>query len=193
LVEVAHTLLRRLHNPHRRECGCDPDCWCRRTKIGRLVKWWFPARYFGIQHKNTALARWKRDNLGRADDSKREQARNGRPARIVGHEPCFQVADVARAVEHYRLLGFSISFHDSSYAFAHRDRLTIHLANSTEPNARQTTLYLHVDDADRLAADWRAAGLEVSGPENTDYGKREGTQRDPDGNLLRFGSPLRRA
>jgi hypothetical protein len=34
-------------------CGCDADCWCRATRIGRLVKWWFPARYFGIRHKNT--------------------------------------------------------------------------------------------------------------------------------------------
>ena len=28
-------LLHRLHNPHNYECGCDPDCWCRRTAIGR--------------------------------------------------------------------------------------------------------------------------------------------------------------
>lgn len=28
--------------------------------------------------------------------------------------------------------------------------------------------------------------------EPPDYGKREGAHRDPDGNLLRFGSPLRR-
>lgn len=27
-------------------------CWCRRTAIGRAVKWWFPARYFGLHHKN---------------------------------------------------------------------------------------------------------------------------------------------
>ena len=50
---MARTLLQRVHNPHDHECGCDPDCWCRRTRIGRAVKWWFPARYFGIRHKNS--------------------------------------------------------------------------------------------------------------------------------------------
>jgi hypothetical protein len=46
------TLLKRIHNPKNLECGCDPDCWCRRTALGRAVKWWFPARYFGLHHKN---------------------------------------------------------------------------------------------------------------------------------------------
>jgi hypothetical protein len=62
-------LLHRIHNPHDYECGCDPDCWCRRTRIGRLVKWWFPARWFGIRHKNgffsgmsfSKIRAWKRD------------------------------------------------------------------------------------------------------------------------------------
>jgi hypothetical protein len=50
---MARTLLQRVHNPHDSVCVCDADCWCRATRIGRLVKWWFPARYFGIRHKNT--------------------------------------------------------------------------------------------------------------------------------------------
>jgi hypothetical protein len=71
---VAHALLHRLHNPHGLECACDPDCWCRRTAIGRAVKWWFPARYFGLHHKNAALAEWKRSNPERAAEWKRERA-----------------------------------------------------------------------------------------------------------------------
>ena len=63
------SLLHRIHNPHNRECGCDGDCWCRRTSIGRAVKWWFPARWFGIRHKNSFFAgmtfdeirRWKQE------------------------------------------------------------------------------------------------------------------------------------
>jgi hypothetical protein len=110
--------------------------------------------------------------------------------RVVGYEPCFEVAGVARAVEHYRQLGFTISFHDEIYAFAHRDQLTIHLAHSDQQTVGRSTLYLHVDDADLLSADWRSAGFEVSGPGDTDDGKREGSHRDSDGNLLRFGSPL---
>ncbi|GAB6987301.1 hypothetical protein JCM10369A_38270 [Nocardioides pyridinolyticus] len=49
------------HNPRNRECGCDADCWCRRTAVGRAVKWWFPARLFGMQHKSSATEQWKRD------------------------------------------------------------------------------------------------------------------------------------
>ena len=52
-------VLRRLHNPHGHECGCDADCWCQRTAVGRAVKRWFPARYFGLRHKNHALEQWK--------------------------------------------------------------------------------------------------------------------------------------
>jgi hypothetical protein len=103
------------------------------------------------------------------------------------------VVDVERAVDHYGRLGFTISYHDRTYAFAHRDRLTIHLAQPADPAAaRPGAIYLHVDDADQLASDWRRAGVEVVGPQDFDYGKREGSHIDPDGNLIRFGSPLNR-
>jgi len=60
------------------------------------------------------------------------------------------------------------------------------------PDAHTTSaLYIHVDVADELAADWRKAGMEVLGPENEGYGKREGQHVDPDGNLIRFGGPPR--
>jgi uncharacterized glyoxalase superfamily protein PhnB len=109
---------------------------------------------------------------------------------IVGAEPIFTVTDVQRAVDHYQRLGFSTSSHDETYAFAHRDDLTIHLAHRDDPAKGPTALYLHVDDADQLAAAWRQAGMHVTGPEDFDYGKREGSHTDPDGNKLRFGSPL---
>ena len=41
-----------------------------------------------------------------------------------------------------------------------------------------------------MAEEWRAAGIEVVGPRDEEYGKREGSVTDPDGNLIRFGSPL---
>jgi hypothetical protein len=69
-----HALLVRLHNPRGRECGCDADCWCRSTAVGRAVKWWFPGRYFGLHHKNAALEEWKRAHPdGAAADWKRLQ------------------------------------------------------------------------------------------------------------------------
>jgi catechol 2,3-dioxygenase-like lactoylglutathione lyase family enzyme len=122
----------------------------------------------------------------------RQLAAIGGGAAVTGHEPAFSVADVARAVDHYQRLGFRTSYHNESYAFAHRDGLTIHLACADDPaTGGGSVLYIHVDDADQLASEWRKAGVEVSGPEDYDYGKREGFHIDPDGNKLRFGSPLR--
>jgi catechol 2,3-dioxygenase-like lactoylglutathione lyase family enzyme len=123
--------------------------------------------------------------------------RSGGPVPVVGHEPVFRVSDVPRAVEHYQRLGFRTEHHDEGYAFAQLGNLTVHLAQDDavwpgyEPQHHMTSvLYLHVEDADRLAADWRAAGMAIHGPRNEDYGKREGQHVDPDGNLIRFGSPI---
>jgi uncharacterized glyoxalase superfamily protein PhnB len=54
---------------------------------------------------------------------------------------------------------------------------------------RTGSLYIHCDDANELADEWRKAGLDVTGPKDEEYGKREGSHTDPDGNLIRFGSP----
>ena len=68
--------------------------------------------------------------------------------------------------------------------------LVIHLAKDDNSAAHMTsTLDIHVDDADELAADWREAGINVVDPENQEYGKREGRHTDPDGNVIRFGGP----
>jgi uncharacterized glyoxalase superfamily protein PhnB len=47
-----------------------------------------------------------------------------------------------------------------------------------------------VDDADALAARWKESGVAVHGPVDTKWGQREGVVIDPDGNVVRFGSPL---
>ena len=41
------------------------------------------------------------------------------------------------------------------------------------------------------ATPYDSAEIEVSGPRNENHGKREGSITDPDGNLIRFGSPIR--
>jgi catechol 2,3-dioxygenase-like lactoylglutathione lyase family enzyme len=114
--------------------------------------------------------------------------------RVVSVEPIFVVSDVTRALAHYEQLGFSTSHHDEGYAFAHRNDLTIHLAGPGVDPERvgRGAIYMHVDDADALADEWRGAGVEFVEPTDFDYGKREGSHEDPDGNLIRFGSPLRR-
>ncbi len=110
--------------------------------------------------------------------------------RVGACEPVFTVADVARSVDHYTRLGFAASRHDETSAVARRaEDLTIHLVRSeTASGGPGGSIYLDVDDPDQVAEEWRKAGLEVVGPADAD-GRREGSHADPDGNLLRFGSP----
>jgi uncharacterized glyoxalase superfamily protein PhnB len=57
---------------------------------------------------------------------------------------------------------------------------------------RSSNAYLWVDDADALAREWAATGADVRPPEDTEWGQHEGVLIDPDGNIIRFGSPLTR-
>jgi uncharacterized glyoxalase superfamily protein PhnB len=47
-----------------------------------------------------------------------------------------------------------------------------------------------VEDADEVARRWIAEGVEVGLPEDTEWGQHEGVVIDPDGNVIRFGSPI---
>ena len=110
--------------------------------------------------------------------------------------PVLPVGDLASAVDHYRLLGFDVRAYEggAAYAYARRGEVDLHLAevDGLDPLTSLTSVYLYVDDADALLAEWRAAGVggRMVDAHDTDYGLREGAHVDPDGNLLRFGSPL---
>ena len=72
---MERSLVMRIHNPHNYECACNADYWCRRTAMGRLVKWWIKPRYasrLGFPHVNPALAEWKRTH---GENSLREYKR----------------------------------------------------------------------------------------------------------------------
>lgn len=111
--------------------------------------------------------------------------------------PVFAVGSVGAAMEHYRKLGFEVDSYDGGdfYAYAARDEIQIHLTlvDGVDPLDNLGAVYLFVDDADALYAEWFNAGIEgrLTHPETTDYGLREGAHIDPDGNLLRFGSPTK--
>ena len=80
--------------------------------------------------------------------------RSGGPARVVGYEPVFSVVDVARAVEHYQRLQGRVPRRGLRLCpLPESDR---DLTHDDDPEHHTTSvLYIHVDDADRLAADWR--------------------------------------
>jgi hypothetical protein len=106
--------------------------------------------------------------------------------------PIFPVRDLSIALAHYARLGFATHPYDGGgYGFARLGRCEIHLA--VTPVGRATTpssAYLFVDDADELGRVWIAAGADVRAPEDTEWGQHEGVVIDPDGNIIRFGSPI---
>jgi uncharacterized glyoxalase superfamily protein PhnB len=101
---------------------------------------------------------------------------------------------VATALAFYRRLGFSArEWRGGGYGFVTFDGAEIHLGEEPDLDARpdrRSTAYLFVEDADALARTWRAAGAEVRLPEDTEWGQHEGVLIDPDGNVIRFGSPM---
>ncbi len=119
-----------------------------------------------------------------------------RPGRQLRRfEPIFPVRDLATALAHYSALGFKTLAYDGGdqYGFANREGNGLHLATHAGHDASQgAEAYLHVSDADALYAEWSRPGIggltRPVGP--TPYKLREGSHIDPDGNLIRFGSPM---
>ena len=92
----------------------------------------------------------------------------------------------------YARLGFATrEYEGGGYGFATRDDVELHLGQlpDGDPRAIRGTAYLWVDDADGIGEEWRRAGADVRIPQDTDWGQREGVLIDPDGNVIRFGSP----
>ena len=107
--------------------------------------------------------------------------------------PIFPVRDLDVALTHYARLGFNTrAYEGGGYGFAVTDDVEIHLGVVTNiAEHGHGSAYLFVDDADALAERWQAAGVEVHPPEDTPWGQHEGAVVDPDGNVIRFGSPIR--
>lgn len=109
--------------------------------------------------------------------------------------PVFVTTDLARALGHYGRLGFAVEAYDGAdrYGYARRDGVEIHLArvDGLDPLTTTSCAYVWVDDAVALHDEWASAGAggRLDRPAPTDYGLVEGAHVDPDGNLIRFGSP----
>ena len=110
--------------------------------------------------------------------------------------PVLPVRDLDAALERYQGLGFSVrAFEgDARYGFCERGAVSLHLAEwrDHDPATSVSQAYLYVGDADAVHDEWRSSGVDGSfhEPEDTGYGLREFAYVDPDGNLLRVGSPL---
>ena len=114
--------------------------------------------------------------------------------------PILPVDDVAAALEHYRKLGFTAdayagdAVNELIYGFLRWGRVELHLARTPglDPKTNTSACYVYVDDADAVYAQWRTADVagRLDPPRDTPYGLREMAHIDPDGNLLRIGSPI---
>jgi uncharacterized glyoxalase superfamily protein PhnB len=109
--------------------------------------------------------------------------------------PIFAVRDVPASLAYYERLGFKTrEYEGGGYGFIARDRVEIHLGSvpADGPEGVAVTAYIWVDDADEIADSWRQAGADVRSPQDTPWGQHEGVLIDPDGNMIRFGSPVAR-
>jgi hypothetical protein len=100
--------------------------------------------------------------------------------------------DLAVSLVHYERLGFATrTYANGGYGYATRDGIELHLGVVADRTAHgRGDAYIWVDNADDVAHAWRAAGVEVHEPQDTEWGQHEGAVVDPDGNVIRFGSPI---
>lgn len=105
--------------------------------------------------------------------------------------PILATGDVSRALAHYAALGFDAELWEGGgYGFVKRDGVELlHVGEREDFDVATNTVscYLHVRDADAHHAEWSAVAVagELVAPFNTDYGLREGSHTDPDGNVVR--------
>jgi catechol 2,3-dioxygenase-like lactoylglutathione lyase family enzyme len=121
--------------------------------------------------------------------------------RFRSFSPVFPVRDLRRALAHYTSLGFEVEpsadGEGDGYGFAQRDEVSLHLSldggHGPEVGHQHVgTAYLHIEDADALYDEWARPGVGglTRRVGDTPYRLREGSHVDPDGNLIRFGSPM---
>jgi DNA-binding MarR family transcriptional regulator len=122
-------------------------------------------------------------------------AGRARPARQLRRfSPIFPVRDLTAALAHYITLGFRVFPYEEGddYGFANRDGVGVHLAaHPGHDQQRPGSAYLYVRDAAALYQEWSRPGIagHTHPAEPTPWGMLEGSHTDPDGNLIRFGSP----
>jgi hypothetical protein len=105
--------------------------------------------------------------------------------------PILRIKDHERAVAWYNRLGFQqVSLHRfapglPAFVTVERGPMRLYLSEHTGDARPDTLMYMSVADVDPIAREFGAT------VEEAEWG-REIEIRDPDGNRLRVGSPLRR-
>jgi catechol 2,3-dioxygenase-like lactoylglutathione lyase family enzyme len=113
--------------------------------------------------------------------------------------PILPSRDLSATADFYSRLGFEqTGIWPDEYLIVMRNEVGLHFffAPDTDPWTSVAGCYVYVSDADSLFAEFSRLGLPGEGiprlhgaPQDSDYGLREFALVDPDGNLLRIGSP----
>lgn len=116
--------------------------------------------------------------------------------------PILPSRDLPATSAFYERLGFKeIGLWPDEYLIVMRREAGLHFFHSPslDPWSSDAGCYLYVEDADSLHAEFSGLGLPHEGiprlhgaPVDVDYSMREFALVDPDGNLLRIGSPVGR-
>lgn len=114
--------------------------------------------------------------------------------RLTGLTTRLATPDLARTVGFYRdVLGFAVARAEDSFAFVGAgavELMFVHDPDAKVPAARG--LVFAMEGVEELHARVTRAGVRVLwGPEVYDYGFREFSIADPDGNELIFSEPVR--
>jgi hypothetical protein len=119
---------------------------------------------------------------------------------LLGFAPIMPSSDFERTASFYGRLGFEVEVrYDGEYLIMMRDDVGIHFTpTSVDAFTSDHSCYLYVTDADELHGEWTAAGIDhdlatgsrLMPVETAAYGLREFAVIDPDGTLMRVGSPV---
>jgi len=117
--------------------------------------------------------------------------------------PFMHVPDIEAAIAFFEdVLGFKLYLRMDDYAYLHRETVGMRLMQNqgedgAPPGNRRFAYYVDVEDVDALYAELKPkldllpAG-DVHGPADKHYGQRELLLLAPNGNLIAFGSEIRR-
>lgn len=108
-----------------------------------------------------------------------------------------RVADARASEAFYRdKLGFRTTWdHDPGdghpvFVEVARDGVAFHLSEHEGDGPEKVSIYVNVADAAALFRDFQKRGVKISSPlEDMPWGHKVFTLEDPDGNILRLGSP----
>jgi uncharacterized protein len=151
----------------------------------------FPHVYGPIPRTSVVSSRL----MQRADDGS-YTGYGPRRAVISDSAPILPSRDLEATAGWYEQLGFENRIvYPKQYLMLQRDGFDLHFfyQQNLFPVHNDHGAYIWVDDAAALHAEWSTSGApgKHGPPEHTDYGLDEGHYIDPDGNLIRYGSPSR--